>query len=100
MVSVFMILSQVCLSQGTHKFKINKVIIDKCEFECIYYHRVYDENYMRSETEYNILQISNKYTKYWSYDTYQVDSIIHVESNSKCKISKNVRKNNFLEYQN
>ena len=23
-----------------------------------------------------------------------------VESNSKCKISKNVRKNNFLEYQN
>lgn len=88
-VSVFMILSQVCLSQGTHKFKINKVIIDKCEFECIYYHRVYDENYMRSETEYNILQISNKYTKYWSYDTYQVDSIIQ---------ARNIKEITFDEY--
>lgn len=50
--------------------------MDTCDFQCVYYHQIYDPDRKESRFYYEILQVGDAFSKYEDYARYQLDSLM------------------------
>lgn len=51
-------------------------VLDTAALECIYCHRAVDPVLSETRVSYEILQTGARYSKYWDYGRYQIDSVL------------------------
>lgn len=80
---LLMLSAQLCFSQRIIGAAVNDPaklseteIVDESHLQCVYYHLMYDPDLDKWEDSYEILQVGDSFSKYGSYGSYQLDSLV------------------------
>lgn len=63
-------------------------VLDTAALECIYRHRTVDPILSETRVSYEILQTGARYSKYWDYGRYQIDSVLAGMNRTKITIAE------------